>query len=164
MLERLQNKPSSETDDSGELVTRADGTQAITLPGHNNDRLADLMALYGPHANSLLSPSDREKLADGDAETLYRRAIQNLYSPATTLSSQSLKQDPFALLPAFLSDLGTKLGTGNDIITRDGQFYLPVMASLSPDLRSSGNDQRWVTGANAALQSITDATPGLSSA
>ena len=31
MLERLQNKPSSETDDSGELVTRADGTQAIKV-------------------------------------------------------------------------------------------------------------------------------------
>lgn len=145
-------------------IAALDGTQGITLPGHNNDRFADLMALYGPHANSLLSPSDREKLADGDAEILYRRALQNLYSPATTLSSQSLKQDPFALLPAFLSDLGTKLGTGNEIITRDGQFYLPVMASLSPDLQSSGNDQRWVMDANAALQSVTDATPGLTTA
>ncbi|MFC4233708.1 MMPL family transporter [Thalassospira xianhensis] len=148
--------------DFADRIAALDGTQAITLPGHNNDRFADLMALYSPHANSLLSPSDREELTDGNAETLYRRAIQNLYSPATTLSSQSLKQDPFALLPAFLSDLGAKLGTGNDVIAQGGQFYLPVMASLSPDLRSSGNDQRWVTGANAALQSITDATPGLS--
>ncbi len=31
MLERLQNKPSSTPDDSGELVTRADGTQAIKV-------------------------------------------------------------------------------------------------------------------------------------
>ncbi|OSQ28501.1 MMPL family transporter [Thalassospira sp. MCCC 1A03138] len=151
------------TDFAGRIAA-LDGTQTITLPGHNNDRFADLMALYGPHANSLLSPSDREKLANGNAETLYRRAIQNLYSPATTLSSQSLKQDPFALLPAFLSDLGAKLGTGNDVIARDGQFYLPVMASLSPDLRSAGTDRAWVTGANAALQSITDVTPGLNTA
>ncbi|AJD52903.1 Predicted exporter [Thalassospira xiamenensis M-5 = DSM 17429] len=149
------------TDFAGRIAA-LDGTQTITLPRHNDNRFADLMALYGPHANSLLSPSDREKLANGDAETLYRRAIQNLYSPATTLSSQSLKQDPFALLPAFLSDLGAKLGTGNDVIARDGQFYLPVMASLSPDLRSSGNDQKWVADANTALQSVTDATPGLS--
>lgn len=31
MLERLQNKPSSNPEDSGELVTRADGTQAIKV-------------------------------------------------------------------------------------------------------------------------------------
>ncbi len=31
MLERLQNKPSSDAEDTGELVTRADGTQAIKV-------------------------------------------------------------------------------------------------------------------------------------
>ncbi|OSQ47678.1 MMPL family transporter [Thalassospira alkalitolerans] len=145
-------------------IAAMDGTQNITLPGRNNDRFADLMALYGPYANGLLSQSDHTRLTNGDGDALYRRAIQNLYSPATTLSSQSLKQDPFALLPVFLSDLGSKLGSGNDVIARGGRFYLPVMATLSADLRSTGTDPRWVKGAKAALQSIKDMTPDLTTA
>ncbi|MDP2698559.1 MMPL family transporter [Thalassospira sp.] len=137
------------------------GTSSITLPGQGADRLNELMDFYGPYAHGLLSDTDRETLQNGEGHRLYRRAVQNLYSPVTTLGSQTLQHDPFALLPAFLSGLGDKLGNGAGIIQRDGQFYLPLMVRLSPDLRQTGQDSIWVTGANDAINATLATAPGL---
>jgi predicted exporter len=150
-----RDQASSAAHDLAARLSWINGTEKVSTPDDRAGRLPELMALYGPHANSLLSPADRAALKDGKGEAIYKRALQNLYSPATTLSGQSLRQDPFSLLPGFLSSLGEKMGEGGHVIARNNRFYVPVIASLDPRLGSSQQDSRWVADATKAMADIT---------
>lgn len=134
-------------------ISQIDGTENVTLPGQNAGRLDDVRNLYGPYASGMLSDSDRTALANGQAEQLYQRTLQQLYSPASSFTSTTLKQDPFLLMPEFLTGLATKLGPGNDIVTKNDRIYLPLIVSLQID-QSGSHAKNWVDQINRI---ITDA-------
>mgnify|MGYP003116979513 CR=1 FL=1 len=134
-------------------ISQIAGTESVTLPGQNAGRLEDVRSLYGPYASGLLSDSDRTALANGQAEQLYQRTLQQLYSPASSFTSTTLKLDPFLLMPEFLTGLATKLGPGNDIVTKIDRIYLPLIVSLQND-QSGSHAKNWVDQINRI---ITDA-------
>ncbi|WP_156111671.1 MMPL family transporter [Thalassospira australica] len=147
-----------------ETLNRIDGTASIMLPGDNADRFDNLRALYGPYANGLLSDADRDALKNGRGESLYQRTIQTLYSPASPFTSATLKQDPFQLMPDFLSGLGNKFGTGNDIVTINERSYLPIIVTLQANKYSGTAATSWVNGVNDALAEAHNSDPTLQTA
>jgi predicted exporter len=152
-LEALAEKLKTE-------ISQIDGTENVTLPGQNAGRLEDVRSLYGPYASGLLSDSDRTALANGQAEQLYQRTLQQLYSPASSFTSTTLKQDPFLLMPEFLNGLATKLGPGNDIVTKNDRIYLPLIVSLQSD-QSGSHAQSWVDQINRIISDAHRNAPEL---
>lgn len=136
------------------------GTQNVSLPGFETGDAQPLYALYQKHAYGLLSQRDRDALIKGDGKRLFQRALQNLYSPSSLISAQSLKSDPFSLLPDFLSDLGAKIGQSG--LVMDGeQFATPILLTLSKDVRSNGQDANWVSQVNDTIATTLAANTGL---
>ncbi|WP_430475481.1 MMPL family transporter [Thalassospira lucentensis] len=147
-----------------DTIGRLDGTASVMLPGDNADRLDDLRALYGPYANGLLSDGDRDVLKNGGGEALYQRTLQTLYSPASAFTSATLKQDPFLLMPEFLSALAAKLGVRNDIVTINDRSYLPMIVTLDANKHSDTVAKIWVDGVNNALEEVLKSDPALQTA
>ncbi|WP_350040711.1 hypothetical protein, partial [Thalassospira sp.] len=147
-----------------DTISTIDGTANVMIPGDNADRLDDLRALYGPYANGLLSDGDRVALKSGRGEALYQRTLQTLYSPASPFTNATLKQDPFLLMPEFLSGLAAKLGAGNDIVTIDDRSYLPLIVTLDSSKHSDTAAKVWVDGVNHALAEALKSDPTLQTA
>jgi len=141
-------------------ISQIDGTENVTLPGQSAERLDDVRSLYGPYASGLLSDSDRTALANGQAEQLYQRTLQQLYSPASSFTSTTLKHDPFLLMPEFLTGLAAKLGPGNDIVTKNDRSYLPLIISLQSD-QSGRHAQNWVDQINRIISHVHQNAPEL---
>ncbi|MBP3126513.1 MMPL family transporter [Thalassospira sp. ER-Se-21-Dark] len=141
-------------------ISQIEGTENVTLPGQNTGRLEDVRSLYGPYASGLLSDNDRTALANGQADLLYQRTLQQLYSPASSFTSTTLKQDPFLLMPEFLTGLATKLGPGNDIVTKNDRVHLPLMVSLQSD-QSGSHAQKWVDEINRIISDAHRNAPEL---
>lgn len=139
-------------------ISQIDGTENVTLPGQNAARLKDVRSLYGPYASGLLSDSDRTALANGQADLLYQRTLQQLYSPASSFTSTTLKQDPFLLMPEFLTGLATKLGPENDIVTKNDRIYLPLIVSLQSD-QSGSHARNWVDQVNLIISDVHQTSP-----
>jgi len=141
-------------------ISQIDGTENVTLPGQNTGRLDDVRSLYGPYASGLLSDSDRTALANGQADLLYQRTLQQLYSPASSFTSTTLKQDPFLLMPEFLNSLAAKLGPGNDIVTKNDRIYLPLIVSLQSG-QSGSHAKNWVDQINLIISDVHQNSPEL---
>jgi len=141
-------------------ISQITGTERVTLPGQNAGRLDDLRKLYGPYANGLLSDTDRTELAQGKAVQLYQRTLQQLYSPASSFTSATLKQDPFLLMPEFLTSLAAKLGPGRNIVIKSGRIYLPLIVSLQSNL-SGAAAKNWVDQINRIVDDAQQNTPKL---
>ena len=141
-------------------ITQINGTENITLPGEHTGRFDDFRNLYGPYASGILSDTDRSALANGQAEQLYQRTLQQLYSPASSFTSATLKQDPFLLLPEFLSSLAVKLGPGHDIVTKNDRVYLPMIISLQSN-QSVAASKNWVEQINRLIRDTQQNTPEL---
>lgn len=144
------------TDLAGRL-SWINGTEKVTTPDDQAGRLPELLAFFQPHAAALLSPQDRKNLEDGKGGKIYRRALQNIYSPTSTVNARSLKQDPFSLLPQYLGTMAGYLGEGGGVVENDGRYYVPVIASLDPRLAGSDRDAQWVADANRAADSLDKA-------
>ncbi|MBS8272801.1 hypothetical protein DYI21_04315 [Thalassospira tepidiphila] len=141
-------------------ISQIDGTENITLPGQNAGRLDDLQKLYGPYASGLLSNDDRDTLLNGQAKQLYQRTLQELYSPTSFFTSTTLKQDPFLLMPSFLTSLAAKLGSGNDIATKNDRIYLPLIVSLKSN-QSGAAANTWVNQTNRIIMGAHQNAPKL---
>ena len=134
------------------------GTNNVSLPGFETGDAQSLYGLYQKHANGLLSQKDRDSLMNSDGQRLFRRALQDLYSPSSMISAQSLGNDPFSLLPGFLSELGGKIGQSG-LVQDDNRFATPIIITLSPDVRTNGQEAQWVKQINdvIATRSASDA-------
>ena len=143
----------------GDKISSIPGTEHLSMLDHNMTRLNNLMAFYGPYATGLLSDRDRDILRDGNGEQLYRRTLQNLYSPVTTLGSQMLANDPFSLLPSFLAAIWEKTSKQISVIRRDSRLYRPVMVKLASDLRGTRQNKYWVASADDVIGNIQDQFP-----
>ncbi|OKH88377.1 MMPL family transporter [Thalassospira sp. TSL5-1] len=145
------------TDLAGRL-SWINGTEKVTTPDDQAGRLPELLAFFQPHATALLAPQDRKALKADQGAKLYRRALQSIYSPTSTINARSLRDDPFSLLPHYLAAMAGKLGDGSGAVRRDGRFYVPVIASLDPRLASSDRDAQWVNDANRVAANLEKAT------
>jgi len=130
------------------------GTEKVTTPDDRAGRLPELMAFLQPHAAALLSPQDRKTLLADKGGQIYQRTVQNLYSPASTVNARSLQQDPFSLLPQYLGALAGYMGEGGGVVSQNGRYYVPVVASLDPRLAGSDRDAQWVGDANTAVNAL----------
>ncbi len=144
------------TDLAGRL-SWINGTEKVTTPDDQAGRLPELLAFFQPHATALLSPQDREALKNGQGAKLYRRALQSIYSPTSTITARSLRDDPFSLLPHYLAAMAGYLGDGSGVVHHKGQFYVPVIASLDPRLASTDRDALWVHDANRVVTTLEKA-------
>ena len=145
MLETMTRQLASD-------IANIPGTKSVSLPGYDTGNLARFSDFYLPHAQSLLSDRDRALLRDGNGEPVFQNAVKTLYAPAALISAKSLRDDPFSLLPGFLSDLGRKFGhTGIIQSAASDAFHTPIIITLSPDLRHTGKDSAWVDAINAAI-------------
>jgi predicted exporter len=141
-------------------ISQIDGTENVKLPEQNAGRFDEVRNLYGPYASGLLSDSDRTALANGQAEQLYQRTLQQLYSPASSFTSTTLKQDAFLLMPEFLTSLAAKLGPGRDIVNKNDRIYLPLIVSLQSNL-SGADAKNWVDQINRIVEESQQNAPEL---
>lgn len=141
-------------------ISQIDGTDNVTLPGQNAGRLDDLRKLYAPYASGILSDDDRVALVNGQATQLYQRTLQELYSPTALFTSMTIKQDPFLLMPAYLTSLSEKLGPGNDTETKNDRSYLPLIVSLKSN-QSGGAANNWVDQINRIISNAHQNAPEL---
>jgi predicted exporter len=146
---------SNGANDLAQRLSWINGTEKVTTPDDRAGRLPELIAFLQPHAAALLSPQDREALQAGKGAQIYQRAVQNLYSPTSTVSARSLQQDPFSLLPQFLGALAGYMGEGGGVVSKNGRYYVPVVASLDPRLTGADRDGQWVRDANSAANIVT---------
>jgi predicted exporter len=72
---------------------------------HGGNDLARIGALYFPHRFQLLSSRTREQLRNADWSAFERDLAARYFSPASALSSELVRNDPFLLLPGFLGEL-----------------------------------------------------------
>jgi predicted exporter len=127
------------------------------------NRVGETLTAYQAYRHALLSDRDRQRLAAGDGEALYRDAQRALYTPAGLMRAATPAEDPLGLLSDFLMAQVPPLGAvqlsggvlgvaGEDkhwvlVIaeTRDGPFatatqdaVMPVIESASAKARATG--------------------------
>lgn len=156
-----RDRLSSVAQHFADAIRAIDGTQTVTLPGHNAGRLDDLRALYGRYTSGLLSDEYRDALVNGHGDAIYQRTLRTLYSPASPFTSESLRQDPFLLMPDFLTNLAQKLGAGNDIVTVNDRIYLPIIVALEPGTHSGAAAKNWVVRTNHIIEATEKNNSGL---
>ena len=93
---------------------------AVVRPGGDVPQagaVARLGAAYFPHRAGLLAEADRQRLLEGRADDVVRRALAQIYGVGGPADSRLLVRDPFLLFPAFLAGLPAP---GNRLTLEDG--------------------------------------------
>jgi len=93
------------------------------------NRVGETVTAYQAYRHSLLSVKDRERLASGHGEALYRDAQRALYTPAGLMRPATPAEDPLGLLSDFLMAQVPPLGN----VQLDGGV-----------LSVRGEDKHWV--------------------
>ena len=103
-------------------LRKAEGFAYVQFEVQN--RVAETLKAYAPYQQVLLSEQDRQRLAAGQAEALYRDAQRALYTPAGFMRAAPPSEDPLGLLSNFLLAQVPPLGAvqiAGGVISIDGE-------------------------------------------
>lgn len=112
-------------------LKKGDGISDVQYEIRN--RIGETLTAYLAYRHSLLSANDRERLASGKGEALYRDAQRALYTPAALMRPATVSEDPLGLLSDFLlaqvPPLGkVQLDNGVLTVTGEGKYWILVIA------------------------------------
>jgi len=130
------------------------------------DQLKAMGAFYLPHLGGLLAPADRKALQAGNTQRIAERALAQVYGVGGFADARLLKQDPFLLLPAFLTALpaplsGLTLDDGRLSVKRDGVTWVLVAGDVVGDPYALDTQEHFVDALDRAVTVATSAAPGL---
>ncbi|NUB05973.1 hypothetical protein FW320_07265 [Azospirillum sp. Vi22] len=131
--------------------------------GIDVDRLKRLGALYFPHRQSLLSDGDRALLTAGKGEEVATRALSQAFGFAGLVDAGLLRNDPFLLLPSFLTNLPFPLSRltpdeGMLSVTENGTTWVLVSAVLAGEPFELDLQDRLVGAFDAAVRDMPGVT------
>ncbi|PWC35982.1 hypothetical protein [Azospirillum sp. TSO35-2] len=144
----------------------ATGLVAAVNEGMDPARLRAMGALYFPHRHGLLSDPDRAALLAGRGEDLALRALSQLFGVGGMADAGLLRNDPFLLLPSFLTGLPFPLSRltlddGMLSVTEGATSWVLVGATLSREPFDLDVQDRVVGAFDASVAALTAAHPGL---
>ncbi len=118
------------------------------------NRVGETVTAYQAYRHSLLSAKDRERLASGHGEALYRDAQRALYTPAGLMRPVTPAEDPLGLLSDFLMAQVPPLGNvqldGGVLSVRgEGKHWVLVIAET--------RDAPFVTATQDAVMPVINA-------
>lgn len=102
------------------------------------DQLKAMGAFYLQHRAGLLSSADRTALQYGNKQAVAERALAQVYAVGGFADARLLKQDPFLLLPAFLTSLPAPLSRvapddGYLSVKNDGVTWILMVGNVVGD-------------------------------
>ncbi|ALG72919.1 hypothetical protein VY88_15145 [Azospirillum thiophilum] len=144
----------------------ATGLVATVNEGVDPSRLRALGALYFPHRHGLLSDADRTTLLAGRGEDLATRALSQLFGVGGIADAGLLRNDPFLLLPSFLTALPFPLSRltlddGMLTVTEKGTTWILVGATLSREPFELEVQSRVVEAFDASASQLAAVHPDL---
>jgi len=144
----------------------ATGLVATINEGMDPSRLRAMGTLYFPHRHGLLSEADRAALLAGRGEEVAMRALSQLFGVGGMADAGLLRNDPFLLLPSFLTALPFPLSRltlddGMPSVTEGGTIWVLVSATLSREPFELDVQDRVVGAFDRSAATLTAAHAGL---
>jgi len=136
------------------------GLVDINTNSFDKDRLKQIGTFYFPYRAGLLADDDRELLKTGQGEQIATRALSQVYGVMGFANAKLLHDDPFLLMPAFLTGLPIPLSRlsldegmlslrddGTTWVLIAGQlkgepFAIDVQKKVSGNFDAAANSQR----------------------
>ncbi len=129
------------------------------------DRVGEISRLYFPYRYGLLSARDRSLLEQGRGDAIATRALAQLFGFTGLADGQTVKGDPFLLLPSFLAGLPLPLSRlvpdeGMLTVTEGGTNWVFVTARLAGNPMDLAVQDRFMQALDALVLDATTAVPG----
>ena len=123
--------------------------------------------LFFKYRMGLLSDQNRSSLLSGNAETVQNEALALIYSPLSVATTELIENDPYLLLPQFLSALQSEnldrdQTSGLPVVYRNEQFHFLVNAELTGPPMSPRYQQKFVPAFTLMAERLQIDTPDLS--
>lgn len=127
----------------------ADGVITIEDDVPSPEALARLGRYYFDHRGGLLAEADRQALTDNHGSDLVTRALSQIYGVGGTVDARLLRNDPFMLLPAFMTALPMlngrmQLVEGWPCVTDDGATWVLLSAHLAGSAYTLADQDRFI--------------------
>jgi len=105
----------------------------------DNQNLKEIYQLYSPYKNMLLSKQHRKLLVEKNYKEFSQQALNKLYSPASPLSSDQLKTDPFFTFVDYLQQQNSFFSNltldNNHLISHyKNSYYVFISADLNRNI------------------------------
>jgi len=125
-----------------------------------------LGAMYYPYRFGLLSAADHNRLEHDRGREIVDRAIATIYGPSSIADATLLRNDPFLLLPEFLSSLPMPIARlepddGVLSIRKKGITWVLLVAQLNQNIYSGEYQHRLVTALETAGRYLRTTSPRL---
>jgi predicted exporter len=165
----IGDRDRSEARASGSILAEAlaaSGMASSVTYRFPSDAWRDIGKMYFPYRYGLLSEVDRKRLEQNRGQEIANRALASIYAPASPIDAELLRQDPFLLLPEFLSHLPNPLAalTPDDGILsiREGDItWVMLVAQLNGNAYAGAFQDRFISLFNTICRNIATKTPSV---
>lgn len=130
------------------------------------DQLKAMGAFYLQHRSGLLAPTDRAALQAGNTQAVAERALAQVYAVGGFADARLLRQDPFLLLPAFLTSLPAPLSRlapddGYLSVRNDGVTWVLITGDVVGDPYALETQDQFTDAVDQAVAAAAKLSPGL---
>jgi predicted exporter len=149
-----------------EAALRGSGLTESIVYRLQGDALRKTGELLFPYRFGLLSEADRARLQGGRGAEILSRTLGTLFGPVGFVDARLLREDPFLLLPTYLTSLPaalTRLTPDDGVlsVTDGGKTYVLITAQLNANIFAMSVQERFVGIVDAAERAAKARAPDL---